>query len=260
MKKKKIVVLFLCIVLLFVVGHYKGILAKSEGKIQSYFTPFGVVLGNFSIKIKAYTDAVVNIRDLQSENDDLKKTTNELQAKVTELETAKKDNENLRKLLNFTEVVKVNWIAAEITAYDPSNVRQSVILNKGEADGIKKGDSVVSEGFLIGRIIELHQKSAKVLLVIDASSGIPVAVQGTMASGLLRGKIGFGLTLDNVPQGEAIAKNDIIITSGLGGDFPRGLIIGKIEEVDSKDNGIFQQARVRPAADFKNLKHVLILS
>ncbi|HBG81501.1 TPA: rod shape-determining protein MreC [candidate division CPR2 bacterium] len=260
MNKKKFITLIVSIALIIIFLHYKGVSNKVEGKLQQTTSPIGVVLSEFSAKIKFYYSLVTHIGQLQSENNELKKTNNELQSKIAELDEDKRENDNLKKLLRFSEDSKVNWIPADISAFDSSNIRQAVTINKGSKDGIKEGSSVISEGFLIGKVIELRENSAMVLLVIDPTSSIPVTVQGTLASGLVKGQIGFGLTLENVPQGEKISKGDIILTSGLGGEFPRGLIIGKIEEVLNKDNGIFQQAEVRPAADFKILKQVLIVN
>jgi len=245
--------------MLILVLHYTGLSKGPERVIKTVFSPIGIFFSGIGENFKSYSTAVSTIGDLQKDNQKLKNKISTLMTEISTMEEAKKENDNLKKLLKFTQTTKVNYISAEVIFYDPSNLRQAIMINRGSKDGIKNGNPVISEGYIIGRISEVSETSSKVLLTIDPDSILPAAVQATSSTGLIKGQIGFGLLLDNIPQGEKIIKGDIVITSGLGGEMPRGLIIGTIDEVNSRDNGIYQQARVRPAANLKNLRQVLIL-
>jgi len=254
MNKRKIIITTIsCFGLLLV--FTKG----PERVIKAVFSPIGIFFSGIGENFKNYSTAVSTIGNLQKDNQKLENKISVLMSEISTMEEAKKENDNLRKLLKFTQTTKANYVSGEVIFYDPSNSRQAIMINRGTKDNVKNGNPVISEGYIIGRISETGETSSKVLLAIDPDSIIPAAVQATSSTGLIKGQIGFGLLLDNVPQGEKISKGDIVITSGLGGELPRGLIIGTIDEVNSRDNGIYQQARVRPAANLKNLRQVLIL-
>ncbi len=134
------------------------------------------------------------------------------------------------------------------------------MINKGEDDGVKEGMAVLSEGFLIGHIKEVDKKNSKVVLLVDPDFSTPVLIQNSNTSGLLKGQLGFGLLLEKVPQNISLETGDTITTSGLGGVFPKGLVIGQVEEVFKQSNTIFQSATIKTAIDFSKLNQVFILN
>jgi rod shape-determining protein MreC len=257
MKKK----LSIAITIVFLVSvlSFKNYPLVGQDSVVSFSQNFGSFFSSSVQGIKNKFFFWTAIRGLSDENALLKLELAQRESEIALLLEARKENDNLKKLLGFVDSNKADWLGAEIATYDPNNFIKSVTINKGEKDGVKKGAAVISEGYLIGKVSEVKPTYSRILLITDSNSAIPSIVQGTSVSGLVRGLIGFGLSMDSIPQGEKIIVGDIIITSGLGGDLPRGLIIGKVEEVESSDNAIFQKARLRSSADFRNLRHVLVL-
>jgi rod shape-determining protein MreC len=98
-----------------------------------------------------------------------------------------------------------------------------------------------------------------VLLLIDPASAVNARVQNSRVSGIVRGNIDGGLIMERIPQGETISPGDIVLTSGLGGNFPDKLVIGQITEVSQQDSNMFQSARIRPTVDFGKLEELLVI-
>jgi len=256
--KKKLSIVIITLILISVLS-FRNYSFIGQDTVITFSHNLGYFFTSSAFNLKNKFTFLTNIRNLYDENIFLKSELTKKEIEIALLLEAKKENENLKKLLNFSYNQKFDWISSEILTYDPNSFIKSVTINKGERDGIKKGSAVISEGYLIGRISEVKGSYSRVLLIIDSNSAVPSIIQGTSVSGLTRGLIGFGLVLDNIPHDEKIKIGDIIISSGLGGDLPRGLIIGRVEEIESDDISIFQKARLNPAANFRNLRHVLVL-
>ena len=132
-------------------------------------------------------------------------------------------------------------------------------MNQGENDGVAKDMAVATSEGVVGRVIEVSRNTAKVLLITDANSAVDVIVQRSRAQGILEGKIEETCILKYVQKSEEVQVGDRVITSGLGGIFPKGLVVGTVTKVDRKRPGIFQYIEVTPAVDLSKLEEVLIL-
>ena len=151
-------------------------------------------------------------------------------------------------------------VAANVFARDPSSWFKTVLVDKGEMDGVARDMAVaVAEG-LVGRIIEVFPSTAKVLLITDPNSGVDVIVQRTRAQGIMEGRVEDFCVLKYVRKSDEVQVGDKVITSGLGGIFPKGLLTGTVVRVERKRPGIFQAVEVAPSADLARLEEVLILS
>ena len=170
-------------------------------------------------------------------------------------------NEILKRQLNFGASAIQKLLPAEVTAYQPDNFRAFISINKGARDGIKEGMAVTSEGSLVGKITEVSTTSAKVFLLIDPEFKVAALDQNSpsRATGTVRGQIGRGLFMDKIPQDQQVKPGDTIITSGLGGDFPKGLVIGRVESVNQKDNAVFQTAQIVSDIKFSQLEIVFVM-
>lgn len=244
-------------ILLFI--DSKGYLSSAYEKTKTITAPASLFFSQFSSNASSFFSSIFKLINLQKENAQLREEVNKLKTELAQLAEVKKENENLKKLLGFVSANNYNYEAAEVIAYDPSNIRGMITLNKGKKQGVLPGMAVISEGFLIGRIYDASDNTSKVMLITDPESVIPVTLKSGSANGIVRGAIGLGLLLEKVPQDEKVSVGDTVISSGLGGDLPRGLILGQIEKVNKQDNSLFVSASLRPAANFNNLFRVLII-
>jgi rod shape-determining protein MreC len=193
------------------------------------------------------------------EDAQLRQELSELRSEVVRLKEMEAQNKQLRQQLRFAEEVQAELLPAEVIAYQPDNYRQFLTIKRGSRDGIKAGQAVVAEGFLIGRVSEVMPGSAKVFLIINPDFKVNGLAQETRASGTVRGQLGAGLVMDKIPQGEQVKPGDNIVTSGLGGQFPKGLLIGQVEAVDQSENAIFQSAQLATGVKFNKLELVFVV-
>jgi rod shape-determining protein MreC len=184
----------------------------------------------------------------------------QLKADQASKEEALRLNAALRSQLNFAQQNNYQLTGADIISQDPTNYKQYLTINKGSNSGIQKGQVVVSGGLVVGRITETTPGTAKVYLITDFNSAVPALDQATRATGLVRGDRGFGLKLEMVPQTDQLKEGDVLITSGFGGDYPKGLVIGTVGEVKQRAADVFQSAAVNPAVDFRKLEEVFVIT
>ncbi|MCL4387131.1 MAG: rod shape-determining protein MreC [Patescibacteria group bacterium] len=248
---------FLILFLIFL--HNSGRLKTTENIIFKIIAPIGRVLNISANSSKGVFSFFSNIRALSKENSELKDKILSLESEVVKLQEFRKENESLRKDLGFKSYSGYEMLPAEIFMYDPSSAKQLILINKGERDGVKKGMTVLSEGILVGKVAEVLSDSATVFLITDPTSGIPAIVANSTASGIVKGQFGYGLSLEKVPQGDILKPGQLVLTSGLGNDYPKGILIGKIEKVDKTENEVFQKATVRPDIVFSRLERVFVV-
>lgn len=260
MKKKfsiSLVVIVFALMLIF--ADSKGYLEGAKNSTHVFTAPVSLFFSQFSGKTSGFFSGIFSLGRLQKENAELHDSINKLQAEVAQLTEAKKENEKLKLDLGFTTGHNFSYSPAEVVAFDPSNIRGMVTINKGKKDGLAVGMAVISDGFLAGRVSDIQENSAKVQLITDPTSAVPVTLQSINTSGIAKGEIGTGLTMEKIPQGEAIKEGDIVVTSGLGGEIPKGLILGKVDRITRQDNSLFATAGVRPSADLNNLSRLIVI-
>jgi rod shape-determining protein MreC len=197
--------------------------------------------------------------NLEKENRALKKKIAELQEENHRIKEIKLANERLRQLLQFREKNSPSMIGAEVIGQDPSSWFKSVTIDKGERDGVKKGMAVVSPAGVIGQVLKTAPHYATVLLITDYNSAIDSIVQRTRAKAIVEGKGENRCQLKYLLRAEEAAVGDVVVTSGLGGNFPKGLMVGEIKKVDKKGHGVFQYAELVPSADMTQLEEVFVI-
>jgi rod shape-determining protein MreC len=197
--------------------------------------------------------------NLEKENRMLKQKIAELQEENHRMKEMKLANERLRQLLQFREKDSPSMIGAEVIGQDPSSWFKSVTINKGERDGVKKGMAVISPAGVIGQILKTAPHYATVLLLTDYNSAVDSIVQRTRAKTIVEGKGENRCQLKYLRRAEEVAVGDVVVTSGLGGNFPKGLMVGEIKKVDKKGHGVFQYAELVPSVDLTQLEEVFVI-
>lgn len=194
------------------------------------------------------------------ENRRLEEKVANLTSELAKREEAQRENDSLRAQLNFGQTNNFQLLQADIISQDPTNFQQFFTINRGSSSGVGKGMTVVWQGLLVGRIIDTTATTAKVYLITDFNSAVPVITQRTRATGVVRGERGFGLQLTMIAQTDKLEEGDTVITSGFGGDYTRDLVIGTVGSIKKKDADVFQSAAVIPAVDFRKLDTVFIIT
>lgn len=201
-----------------------------------------------------------SIGEMRKENEQLLKENDSLAAQVASLEEAKKENDTFREQLNLVPKDKFNLEAGFVIGQDPQSLGSWITIGKGSSDGIASGMPViVSDGILIGEVAEVNPHSSKISLLTDSASAVNVSDLETGAKGIIRGAYGLGMVMDMVAQSDVLNEGDTVVTSGLGGDVPRGLLVGKIQEVKVSSDKLFQQAIVIPRIRYQKLDVVFVI-
>jgi len=262
--------------LLILVFHESGYLAPVENVLHYVLDPLQRV---FSSAVEATGDlfqTVREARELRSEVEELQAQTAALTVENVRLREYKAEVQQLRALLNFTSEYPVSaFLGAEVIgreacdafpcgkvlSTDPNPYLHYVTINVGTRQGVKVGMPVVSGGaVLVGRIAQVSPRTAKVKLLTDADSAVSALLQTSRVTGLVTGQPDGTLMMEYIPQEESIGDDEIVLTSGLGGFLPKGLVLGQVTEVLQEDYKLFQAATVRPAVDFSRLELVLVIT
>ena len=196
---------------------------------------------------------------LQRENEALHQELEELRLELNSYREANLANQRLRALLNFKTSIATPLLPAEVVAFDPSGWFQTILIDKGRNDGVVRDMAVVSADGLAGRVIGVSGRHAKVLLILDGNSAVDALIQRSRARGVLVG-LGRDLCLlKYVQRNEDVQVGDQVITSGMGGVFPKGLLLGRVREVVRGNSGLFQRVEVDPAVNFSRLEEVMVV-
>ena len=255
--------------LLFVIGFIlavTGSLGSALDPISRVLTPILAPLSTVGEGIADGLQTLRDLRDLRDRNEQLTELVNELAVENVRLKELEAENEILRELLAFADSslgsdFKATEVRTRVVSWEPGNLLQHIVISAGTDDGLAVGMPVVTERGLVGRIEEVYPRSARVRLIIDAGSSVNALVQRTRATGIVKGAPGRQLVMEYLPQeADVVAVGDIILTSGLGGGYPRRLVIGQVIEVTQKDYEIFRRAVIRPTVDFDRLEIVLAIT
>jgi rod shape-determining protein MreC len=201
------------------------------------------------------------VRELRAENVDLQDENNRLRSENIRLKDLEAENITLRDLLKFSRnTPDYVTLAADVIGRDPSPYLSSITINVGDNRGLKPGMPVITGGSaLVGRIKEVNPRTSKVQLLQDVNSAVNALIQSSRANGLVKGQPDGSLLMNYVPLEGKVATDDVVLTSGLGGDLPRSLVIGQVTDVTKRDIDLFQSAALRPAADLNRLEVVLVI-
>lgn len=254
------------IIFLIVIGllllHYLGPLNYLEDKILKFLNPLTENLSRWQRNyFSSNSIDQLNLETLKSENEILKNQINHLIIENTELKKYQAENQELRKILNFTSEQELNFVLAQVINQTTNDLNQVALINKGAKAGIEIGQPVIiSEGLLIGKIVKVNDYTAYIRLITDTQSLVAAYVLNhNQTQGIIKGQHQLSLIFDLVPQTEKLEVNQTILTSALDQKVPANLIIGTVSEVITQEGDLFQKAIIKPQADLKNLQIVTII-
>jgi rod shape-determining protein MreC len=200
--------------------------------------------------------ALLHVRE---ENEQLRQELQQYKAANVQYREAVATNMRLQKLLELKESLPPPTLTAEIVGKDPSLWFRTFTINRGSSDGVQKGMPVVTVEGVVGQVLTSSPNYSKVLLATDPNSAIDVITQKTRVQGIVKGLGRDAFALHYVLKSAVVEKGDFMLTSGLGGVFPKGLMVGTVSEVRKSPRGMFQDIEIQPAVDFTQLEHLIII-
>jgi rod shape-determining protein MreC len=246
--------------LLFVLS-FIGLLNPVEGIAAVPLNALSGVLNRVALAITGGVSDFAELQQLRQRNADLEEALARLQPQLVEALEVQSDYQRLADLFNYANLrTDQQVIAADVIGGDPNNLLRSstLIINRGARDGIAVGMPVVTGQGLVGRIIGVSANASQVLLITAPSSAVSARVQSSRAEGSVVGDLNGALTMNFIPLGAGVQPGDVIITSGLGGNFPPDILIGQVSTVSQTE--LYQVAQLRSLINFDIVELALVIT
>jgi rod shape-determining protein MreC len=196
---------------------------------------------------------------VEAENQKLKQTLLELEANKFLCRETGAENARLKTLLHYSLANTYTVIPAQIIGQSQNGGYLSLTLNQGEGAGLRAGLPVATSQGLVGRVSEVGFREAKVILLTDRNSAVPILMEKTRSQGIARGTGDGKLEIRYLSRLEDIAVGDLALTSGLEGIYPKGIRVGVVQDVRRKNYGLFQEIWAEPSVDLSRLEEVLVI-
>ena len=203
----------------------------------------------------------MGLSGLRSQNEVLREQNLRLSMELVELRESKLENERLRGLLNFKQANQAagDYLAAKVIARDPDRITNTILIDIGQTDGVAERMPVVTADGLVGRVLEVHGWTAVVQLLLDRNCRVSAIVQRqSRTQGIVMVEDGT-FYLSHVPLRSDVEEGDVVVSSGLGGIFPGGLMVGTVTGLGDEEQGLFREVVLTPGVNFSNLEEVFVL-
>jgi len=267
LRKKKIVILVIGFLLLVFLNFF-------EEEIRNFFyllsEPLQRIFFRAGQKISGFLKTIPKMGELEKENKALFLENQELKSQIVSLRELRKENKALREALGLALQEDFQLLLSHIVSKNP--FQDSILIDRGRKDGVFEGAVLITPGkALLGKVEKVYNNFSEVLLITDKKSSFPAEIQsrevpesGDVAqpegvTGIIKGGEGFELFFDLIPQEAKIQRGQEVATISLDGAFPRGLLVGTVEEIEKSDLVPYQKARVKPAFDLKSLDSVFVI-
>ncbi len=256
-------VLFIALSLVIITVYFRegesGFVHRAQVGVQSVAAPFSAAGEWMTRPVRGVIAWAGDLGVSRSQLESLREQNASLRSRVAELEEARLENERLRALVEIVQARDLDAVGGRVIGR-PTNSWEGVItIDLGTEDGITTGMPVIGPEGLLGQIVQVGRSSAKVRLITDQRSGVAGLVQRSRAEGVVRGSIDGELSFDFVSTETTVKAGDVVVTSGLGGVYPKGIVIGEVSDVRSLANELYQEITVVPAGDLDGLEEVLVL-
>ncbi|WP_273701633.1 rod shape-determining protein MreC [Tepidanaerobacter acetatoxydans] len=268
MKNRKwlilVLLLIISIIIVDITSNRETVFKNFEIPVITALSPAQKILSKIGFDIKDKLNTIPQIFYLKEENEALKQQVAELLQYKQNLLEYQRENTDLRNLLGLKDKnLQYDLEAAEVIARDTGNWFNVILIDKGEKQGLKKDMAVITNEGLVGCIISTTANTSKVMLITDERSSVSAMLQRTRDNGIVKGSIDTAprgyLKMDFLSQDANLVKGDIVISSGLGGLVPKGIVIGEVVETEKESYELMQYAIIKPAVDFLKLERVFVI-
>jgi rod shape-determining protein MreC len=261
---RRVLILALALLVAFVLmtlqlRHDRAALSFARQAILFVVSPFIKVTAVTAGSLGRVWHDYVDLRALREENQRLQQESAILQRRISQLEEHALETQRLQGLLAMRETSRANYLAARIVGKDATNWFKTLLIDRGSQAGLRRNLPVVAPDGLVGRVVEVTPYTAKVQLITDPVSASGGLLQRTRVTGIVSGNLGAGLKVRYLPLLADVAVGDEVVTSGMGGVFPKGIPVGRVVAVERKSGALFQEAVLQPKVDLGRLEEVLIL-
>lgn len=251
----------LCACMLLITFSSLGLLSRAEDLAVTPVQYVSGVFNNMTLTMSQSASDLAEIRDLRARVALLEETLAQYQSELVELRELESDYERLTELLDYTTTRdNQEFATADVIDIDQSGQLRTITVNRGRRDGVAVGMPVLTQQGLVGRVLDVGASASRVLLITDPTSAVSVRLQSNRVEGTVIGQLSGNLRLTFVPLDEQVQEGDILVTSGLGGNFPPDIVVGVVTSIRQFEFELYQEAQVRSLNNFDTLEFVLIMT
>jgi len=230
-----------------------------ERALQNVFAPVMKLTAATSNFFQNVWNGYINLANTRKDNLRMIQEIKKLNERVITAEEALLENQRLKRLLDMRGSIRESTVTALVIGEDMSSWFRSVTIDRGSSSGIREGMAVVAADGVVGQVVKVSSENSRVLLITDHASGISATVQRSRTRGVVKGRGEKGCSFEFATRDEDVQLGDRVITSGIGGLFPKGARIGEVSMVKRGEYGLFQTITIRPSVDFAHLEEVLVV-
>lgn len=238
-----------------------GFFRPVEGLV---FRPVAALQGWFGPRAAAVRDLFTSpgeVATLRLQNTELEAEVARLQQELIGLREQAAEADILAALLNFARTSpQSRYVAASVIGRDASPFLRSLWIGAGTDAGIARGMPVVNQSGLVGRVVEVYPSASRISLLIDPNEAVNVRLQQSRADGVTAAQPNGELRVDLIDQDAEVGDGELVLTSGLGGNYPADIPVGQVISVRKRDYELFQQAVITPSVAFDELEIVLVIT
>jgi rod shape-determining protein MreC len=251
--------------LLLLALQVTGQLRSVQSVVTQVTAPAQVGATSIGGSVADAIEFLLQLQTLRQRNAELEQINASLQAENFSLREVERENGELRRFFQFAQErprleLRGAQIVGRVIGQESTNFLDFILLDLGQVHGIQVGMPVVTAEGLVGRVSQVNNSTCKVLLITDVNSAVNAMLQNSRVPGIIRGTSRGDLIMDFIPQGVLFSVGEVVLTSGLGGRFPKGIPIGQVVEIRQRDIDVVQQAIVRPQVDFSRLELAAIVT
>ena len=249
-------------IIIFSLKSNSSVISSGVGSVIS---PLQKIIYNANDKLKESFDFFINFSKVKQENEELAAKNAELENKLVEYNRMKDENTTLREMFDYSQANQnYNYLGCNIVGYSGGNISNGYVIDKGTNDGVKKDMIVITPAGLVGKVTKSESNYSIVQTILNENIAVASMVESTReTTGILQGatdnKNKNLAVLSNIPIDSEIKEGDVILTSGLGGMYPKEIRIGEVVSVEIDTVGIMKKAVVKPYVDFNKLEGLFVV-
>lgn len=262
-RSRVLLIAFLAVSLVLVTVYSRegsgGPLHAVQGAMSAIASPFALAGSAVGSAAGDVSESLGDVVADESTLSGLREQNQELRELLAQSEEYRLEAERLQGLLGISDTYDIDGVAARVVGRSTEAWSQTVTIDKGSADGVDSGQTIMGPSGVVGQVFETSDSTAKVRLLTDPNSGVAVLIQSNREEGIVRGSLEGLLYLEDVDSDVTVQVGDVVVTSGLGGSYVRGLIVGTVVRVDERQGDASRRIVVSPNESAGPLEEVLVV-
>lgn len=249
--------------LIFLVAYVQeketGPMHTLQSGASAVFTPAKYASGAVAdAEYMAFT-AIGDLTASDAEKSQLKEENEQLRQEIAELEEYRQESERLQELLSYQDAYDLEGVVCPVISRSGKSWNNTITIGKGTDAGIHAGMAVIGPAGVVGQVVSANSHTAEVRLLQDPKSGVAVLIQSSRAEGIVKGSLDGMLYLENVSDDSTVKEGDVVVTSGLGGNFNRGLIVGTVAKVEGTSGEANRKIIIQPNESTGPLQEIMVI-